>query len=114
MYKYLLEQEKILKNAIDKKTYSKELYEYGKIQVKWISHERIVHLMVTMFFALMLFLSYACAIIFFNAITVFLFIMLAMVEMFYIVHYYRLENGVQRLYVLLNQIYKELVEHNMF
>ena len=108
MYKYLLEQEKILIDALENENELREIYEYSKTQIAWISHERLVHLLVTLFFGMLLLISVFAAMLFKQIILSVLFVILAIVVIFYVVHYYRLENGVQRLYNISNQIYSKM------
>lgn len=74
------------------------------IKIEFMQHERLVHLLVTMLFAVVMFLT---LIIFFQselfaflAITLLCLILL----IFYIAHYFFLENGVQQLYRLYDKL----------
>lgn len=68
------------------------------IQIEFFMHERLIHLIVTMVFAVFAVLSV------FQTINNFSFGMLAVIVAFmvllipYIMHYYLLENGVQKMY----------------
>ena len=108
MYRYLLEQERILLRALENEGDLHEIYEYSKVQIAWISHERLVHLLVTLFFGGLLLVSFIGAIFLRNGYISVVFIILTILVLFYIVHYYRLENGVQRLYRISNQIYNQI------
>ena len=108
MYKYLLEQEKILLNALKYEDDLEKIYEYSKTQIAWISHERLVHLLITLYFGMLVLISVFVAVILRYILLGVLFAILTIVFMFYIVHYYRLENGVQRLYKISNQIYNKI------
>ncbi|MGI6748108.1 MAG: hypothetical protein ACOX4V_07695 [Anaerovoracaceae bacterium] len=108
MYKYLLEQEKILLNALKYEDDLEKIYEYSKTQIAWISHERLVHLLITLYFGMLVLISVFAAVILRYILLGVLFAILTIVFMFYIVHYYRLENGVQRLYKISNQIYNKI------
>ena len=80
------------------------LREFHKTQIEFLQHERLVHLLVTL------------AISLFFLISVFFSISLARIELFlldalffvllvpYLIHYYQLENGIQRLYLLFNRL----------
>ena len=63
-----------------------ELLVYHDKQISWVQQERLAHL-ITMMFVCLFFLLAA-----------------------YILHYYRLENSVQRWYVLSNQIRGKLLQ----
>ena len=108
MYKYLLEQEKILLNALKYEDDLEKIYEYSKTQIAWISHERLVHLLITLYFGMLVLISVFAAVILRYILLGFYLVILTIVFMFYIVHYYRLENGVQRLYKISNQIYNKI------
>ena len=68
------------------------------IQIGFFMHERLIHLIVTVVFAICNIISAYAFLAFSNigilALTVLLLILLAP----YIAHYYRLENGVQKMY----------------
>ena len=68
-------------------------------QTAFFQHERLVHLLVTLAFALMeLACALACALLP-QPLTGVLALLMLLLLVPYIVHYYHLENGVQRLYV---------------
>ena len=74
------------------------------IKIGFMQHERLVHLIVTVLFALVMFLN---LIIFFQTqINAFLAIILLclILLIFYIAHYFFLENGVQQLYRIYDSI----------
>ncbi|HHU18271.1 MAG TPA: hypothetical protein GXZ70_08725 [Clostridiales bacterium] len=104
----MLEQEKILLNALKYEDDLEKIYEYSKTQIAWISHERLVHLLITLYFGMLVLISVFAAVILRYILLGVLFAILTIVFMFYIVHYYRLENGVQRLYKISNQIYNKI------
>lgn len=68
------------------------------IQISFFQHERLIHLIVTMLFALMTTLVMLGMIITFEPILVALMVLLLVLLVPYIRHYYILENGVQKLY----------------
>ncbi|MBR4514161.1 MAG: hypothetical protein IKO61_04680 [Lachnospiraceae bacterium] len=68
------------------------------VQISFFAHERLVHLIVTVLFALMtvgciLYLNFTG-----NIVILFLVIALFVLLIPYIMHYYLLENSVQRMY----------------
>lgn len=95
-----------------------ELIEYHKTMTQQFQHERFIHLIVTMFFALFLVIFF----IFFGVIEMWIpkggwgdFItagigiivgIFLVVTLFYVRHYYRLENGVQELEEITRKLYK--------
>ncbi len=96
MKKYLYDYIKEIDNKLENNKNSKSLKEEHLVKINFFQHERLIHLIVTLSFALLTLVSiliskYYCSFIF---ITIVLLICL----IFYIVHYYYLENGVQYLY----------------
>lgn len=74
------------------------------IWIKFYQHERLVHLIVTFLTAIATIL-FLFGFLFFNNIAILiLFIITAILFVFYIIHYYNLENGVQKLYNLYFEI----------
>ena len=76
----------------------REIMEDLLLQIGFFQHERLIHLIVTVTFALLLMLA-VLASLFLPQLPLFLLILLLLVLLIpYIRHYYILENGVQRLY----------------
>ncbi len=96
-----------------------ELIEYHKTMLSQFQHERLIHLLVTLFFALFMIIFFvlfgileltvaknvwgACIVGGVGAIDV----ILIVVTLFYVRHYYRLENGVQKLEEITKKLYKK-------
>jgi len=136
MYNKLLTYEKFIKSEITKfenelkNTSNKQdgiyiqdevqkLINYHRQKVQDYQHERLIHLIVTFFFAGLELLSIALIFLFTFMPTTYDFTLLSnlilaicailfITEIFYVRHYYQLENGTQRLYVLSEQLYKLL------
>lgn len=72
-----------------------------KTNIEFFQHERLVHLIVTMTFALLTVISLSLA--FSEPYTLPLFVLFLALEIPYVVHYYKLENGVQKL----QRLYRE-------
>lgn len=90
---YIKEIDKLLQDKI----ITKEDINNHLIKIGFFQHERLIHLLVTLFYAFiaLLFLVLGCFVHYmFFPIAIILLIFL----MFYVVHYFRLENGVQYLY----------------
>lgn len=68
------------------------------IQVGFFQHERLIHLMVTLAFAIFTFMSLGFLLADFQIMLVILFVLLLVLLIPYISHYYLLENGVQYMY----------------
>lgn len=94
---YLAYIDKILATDTPGTDYDKLIKEH-LIQIGFFMHERLVHLIVTVIFALLTFGALS-AFLYFGGIGLFALTLLLIVLLFpYICHYYRLENGVQKMY----------------
>lgn len=92
-----------------------ELLEYHLQMVQHFQHERLIHLIVTMFFALFMMIFF----IFFICLSILLpsggsyliggvgliALILLVTTLFYAAHYYKLENGTQRLEDMTRKLY---------
>lgn len=76
------------------------------VQIGFFQHERLIHLIVTVLFALMTVLVFLFAMTEFTLWTGVLLLLLLVLLIPYIRHYYLLENGTQKLY----QYYDKLEE----
>ena len=86
---------KIDKNIKSKNVTQKDI-EKHLIKIKFFQHERLIHLLVTLFYGVFLFLS----VIIFTKIMLYVIILfiILIVLLFYVRHYFFLENSVQYLY----------------
>jgi hypothetical protein len=82
----------------------KELLEYHDKQIAWLQHERTVHLLTMLFVCLFTLLCLGFTFITPSLPGNALCAILMILALAYIIHYYRLENGVQRWYDLSNKI----------
>lgn len=106
MYKYLQAHEKRMLEllaSVDDQDWE-SIRSYHLIQTGFMQHERLVHLIVTLAFAFVMLGAYTISAVYPGAGTIALDVILTVLEIFYLVHYYRLENGVQRWYVIYNRI----------
>ena len=108
MVKYLLEQEQILLDVLKNNQDPETAYEYAKVQIAWLSHERLVHLLVTLFISFVLILAALGFLLLQNPLFGVMAILLMILVLFYLFHYYQLENGVQRLYKIASQIHARI------
>lgn len=95
-----------------------DLNDYHKSAVGNFQHERHIHLLVTLFFAIMLLLSAGASIILsiinvtsrtYDILSILILIIFTIIfttEIFYIVHYFKLENGTQKLYKISEKLYR--------
>lgn len=73
-------------------------------QTQFFQHERLIHLIVTHLFALAAIIV-LIAMVYFNTIPMLILFVLLLALLFpYIIHYYHLENGVQKLYTFYDRI----------
>lgn len=93
LYDYINEIDGLLNNN---KKISEDIINNHLIKISFFQHERLIHLLVTLFYALIfiVFISLGFVHYLFFIIASILLVFL----LFYIVHYFNLENGVQYLY----------------
>ena len=103
MYNYINE----IENKLNKKI-TKEDIEELKTKISFFSHERLIHLLITLFFALISIIFTGICLSSFNYFIYVILLILYIMDIFYIIHYYRLENGVQYLYKLYDQMNKKI------
>ena len=90
-----------------------ELLDEHRDKIAFMQHERIVHFLVTMMFAVVLSI-FVCAFLFCEKIQLLLLIVIIMILLaFYIKHYYFLENTVQKMYGVYDEILKKSKEHDV-
>jgi len=75
---------------------------------KYFQHERLIHLMVTLFFGIFMIFSIWLAVTQAELLYGVLVLIVSVLEIAYIVHYYRLENGVQKLWEIEQRLYKKI------
>jgi len=117
-----LEMSRIEKIADDvsRKKAARKLLKFHDIQTKNFQHERLIHLLITLFFAVLMFASwFGCGAawlafaevdfankLFMLICASLLVAILTVLEICYIMYYYRLENRTAKLYDLTREIYK--------
>jgi len=115
MIRYMQEHErsvlKLLESHPDRKKLCKLLADHDK-QISWMQHERLVHLITMMFVCLFFFLAFGFMLIHFLIPCILLAVLLLVLTIAYMIHYYRLENGVQRWYFLSNRMREDLRKEN--
>ena len=95
----------------------KDLYNFHQKTVHDFQHERLIHLIVTFFFAgILLVLIIAQFLLTFlpmtydytssSTVLAIVILIFLVTEIFYVRHYYKLENGTQRLYELSKKLYE--------
>jgi len=80
--------------------------------IQYMQHERLIHLMVTLAFALFLLISLAMTVVKPNLPAVLLIGLFLILIVPYIAHYFFLENTIQRWYSLMDEIEKRIQSIN--
>lgn len=97
MVDYLLYAEEISSKDLD--TQEKELIRKNLlIQIGFFQHERLIHLIVTVTFAIISMITLICLLLTDNIFLSLLLLLLLLMLIPYVNHYFRLEWGVQKLY----------------
>ena len=97
---YIINTEELLNNK--KEIETKKLKEEMLIKISFFQHERLIHLLVTLFFGILL--VFFLILFQFEQIVLFAIIPVLILLFFYILHYYKLENGIQYLYKLYDKV----------
>jgi uncharacterized membrane protein len=108
MTKYIKRHERYILNAIEEGLITEELLNYHSQQIRHLQHERFVHLIVMALFGLILTMIFIGLMLRPMVLIGLLLLIVGVVEGFYIAHYYRLENTVQRWYLIENSLIKKL------
>lgn len=82
------------------------------IQIGFFQHERMVHLIVTVTFALLTMLAIIGALLVLQLALFVLILLLLVLLIPYIRHYYILENGVQKLYWYYDRLMESILQEN--
>lgn len=82
--------------------------QFHRARISFFSHERLIHLLVTLAFGLAFLLSSSFALIYSNSRLGIIAIMFLVLLIPYIIHYFKLENGVQGLYKLDTQLQEKV------
>ena len=111
MIDYMKRHESYVKEMLEKNPDEEKLREllaYHDKQIQWMQHERLVHLMVMLFVCLFTLLSFGFTVIRASTPSIILFVLLLILSVAYVIHYYQLENGIQKWYLISNQIKQRL------
>jgi len=109
MIGYIKRHESYVKDILEKNPGAEaiaDLLAYHDRQILWIQHERLAHLITLLFVCLFALLVLGFTILNPDIPFFILAAILILLSAAYVIHYYRLENGVQRLYGLSNQIHQ--------
>ena len=97
---YIEEVEKKIENKEITKEYKNDMINY----ISFDQHERLIHLIVTVFVGICAVLFFLAMMCFEQIILIAIFIILLLLFIPYIFHYYFLENSIQKLYLLYKDI----------
>lgn len=105
MKKYLYNYIENIDSKIKENNISEKIKKEHLVKINFFQHERLIHLIVTISFAILTLISviiskYYCSFIFITTI-------LLICLVFYILHYYYLENGVQYLYKQYDKMFEK-------
>lgn len=109
--KYIISYRKWFENILaeENKDYNKILT-YIKSQIEFVSHERLVHLVVMSLVAVLLFISISLYMLKLSIVMLIVSVLLLCLIIPYIFHYYFLENSVQKMYNDYNLIYRHYLD----
>ena len=106
MKRYIKEYTKEIQDKLKGRITHKDTIEL-KNKILFFSHERLVHLLVTLFFTLFTLIFVYFSLTFENVLYIVITLCLLVILVFYILHYYFLENSVQNLYKLYDEMLKK-------
>lgn len=109
MKKRLVSHIAFIDKYLAKKTYDssyEEILSYHQQQILFMQHERLIHLIVTVLFALISFGCMFTLLITEQLSLILLFFALLILLVPYVFHYYTLENGVQKMYAQYDELLK--------
>lgn len=107
MRKYLNNYIKEIDKKIASKDITKKDIEDHLIKISFFQHERLIHLLVTLFYGLFLFVSVLIFIKIWHFVLIVYIILILL--LFYVRHYFFLENSTQYLYKQYDKM-KEIIE----
>ena len=97
MKKYLYDYIKEIEELLNSKTkITDKIIEEHLIKIQFFQHERLIHLIVTLFYSFVFLVFIAACIIY--PIFLIIVLILTIFLIFYVIHYFKLENGIQYLY----------------
>lgn len=104
MREYISNYVKYVDNVIKEDKYKDSFIEEHKEMIKYFQHERIIHLVITLFYAMLTLLFWGLSLI--SLIFIIIAMILSIFLVCYIYHYFYLENHVQYMYKQYNKLKK--------
>jgi len=84
-----------------------EVYAIFTVRLKWLQHERLVHLLVLMMTVIAFLFAFGTALFLPGTAAIWILtLILSVLTVAYVIHYYKLENLVQRWYLMESEILK--------
>lgn len=108
MTNYVKNHTKYILSEMQDNKITEKLLDYHRLQIQNIQHERLIHLIVLCLFTILLMGSLTLFFIIMSIPALSLALIFLIVEIFYIRHYYLLENTVQHWYRLENDMIQYL------
>lgn len=109
---YLNNMDNLLNNQNYPEGEWKKIKKEHLIQLSFFQHERLIHLIVTITFALLEMLSLTLVMFQFSIVALLFSFSILVLLIPYIQHYYLLENGVQKMYEQYDQIISHIEREN--
>ncbi|MDR1008603.1 MAG: hypothetical protein LBL65_08625 [Campylobacteraceae bacterium] len=106
MKKTLSRKISLAENLVKTKNLNKDDLDDFKGWIEFFRHERLIHLIATVFVGLCDMISIVIITISVSYSALILSALLTVLLIFYIAHYYALENGTQKLYLLFDEMIK--------
>jgi hypothetical protein len=96
---------------LEKAAFNEEFLEFHLEQIRFLQHERLVHLLV-MLFVMFCLITFFILFLFWQNIFIFgLFLLCMILTVFYVFHYFKLENTVIKWYFIYNEKSKIEARH---
>lgn len=96
MKKYLYDYIKVVDEKLNSNTDMESLKKEHLTKIQFFQHERLIHLIVTLFYVLFMIIFMSLSSLYIGFL--FVGLILLVFVLFYVIHYFKLENGVQYLY----------------
>ena len=106
MKKSITDYVKEIDTKIEKNIDLNNLKDEHLIKIGFYQHERLIHLLVTLFYGLFMLLSIVMA--YFNPLAIIIMLIFMVFLIFYVKHYFFLENNVQYMYKQYDRIVEKL------
>lgn len=97
---------KKIDKEIDKTNDLEKLREEHLIKIGFYQHERLIHLLVTLFYGLFMFMSILIS--YYNPLSLLIVLIFMVFLIFYVRHYFYLENNVQYMYKQYDKIVEKI------